>query len=419
MKVAIISSGFLPVIDGVTITLWHRLQQLSQRQYEAIVFCPDYQTLEQIYPNWQAFTGEILPGINVINLPSVPFIDITFERNISRQAYPLLIHELKKFQPDLIHVDEPDRLFLSLFKYPGVAYARQANIPCVAFFHTNFIEYIEDYFALPNFVLRGFQQLSQRLIAHNYNSYNATLTASAETAHKLRQMGIKNVVTDEFLGIDFDRFHPNLRRPDFFHHTYGIEEIDKKIKLVFLGRLTPDKGWNFALDALGNLAEFLAQETLSPADIALVIAGDGPMRDRITDQLSSFGFSVGWLGRIPPSEVPALLINSDIHITASEKETKGLTVLEAFAAGLPVLAPRAGGIIDSIEDGYTGCLYAPGNQQDFLEKLVQLINHPQMRQTLGQNARHHIAQFTWNRAVDRLLHVWNQQIERAHSDLSH
>jgi glycosyltransferase involved in cell wall biosynthesis len=407
MKVAIITSGFFPVIDGVTVTVWNRLQQLSDRHHQALVFCPDYSGLESIYPNWRSFTGEILPGIQVINLPSVAFMDVEFERNISRQSYPLLLRELEKFQPDLIHVDEPDRLFLSLFKYPGVSYARRSQIPCVGFFHTNFVEYIEDYFSLPDFAINGFQSISKFLISRNYNSYNATLTASAETSRKLAQMGIKNAVVDDFLGVDIDRFHPDLRRPHFFQQTYGLANIDEKIKLVFLGRLTPDKGWAFTLDAFATLAE-----SLSPNDMALVIAGDGPLRHRIADQLANLGFAACCLGRVPPDEVPALLINSDIHVTTSAKETKGLTILEAFAAGLPVLAPRAGGIIDSITDGYNGRLFKPGDRQDFLEKLGQLLHQPQMRQTLGQNARNYATQYPWNHAIDRLLHVWTQQIER-------
>jgi glycosyltransferase involved in cell wall biosynthesis len=410
MKVAIITSGFLPVIDGVTVTLWNRLRQLSDRHHQAIVFCPDYSGLEQIYPHWQAYVGEILPGIKIINLPSVPFMDVEFERNISQPSYPLLLRELEKFQPDLIHVDEPDRLFLSLFKYPGVTYARRSNIPCVGFFHTNFIDYIEDYFSLPAIAIRGFKSVSRFLIARNYNSYNATLTASAETGRKLLQMGIRNVVVDDFLGVDFDRFHPDLRRHDFFQQTYGISNIDEKIKLVFLGRLTPDKGWAFTLNAFATLAESPLREA-----IALVIAGDGPLHNRISKQLTTLGFTVCCLGRVPPDEVPALLVNSDIHVTTSEKETKGLTILEAFAAGLPVLAPCAGGIIDSMEDGHNGYLFTPGDRQDFIEKLVLLVNQPQLRQTLGQNARTYAAQCTWNHAIDRLLYIWTQQIEQISS----
>jgi glycosyltransferase involved in cell wall biosynthesis len=406
MKIAMITSGFLPVVDGVTVTLWHRLQQLSDRQHEVMVFCPDYRMLETVYPDWSTYHGNILPGVTVINLPSVAFMDLDFERNISRRSYPLLLRQLETFQPDLVHVDEPDRLFLSLFTYPGVDYARRANIPCVGFFHTNFVDYIDDYIALPSLIMAGVKSFSRYLIARNYNAYSVTLTGSAETGRKLRTMGIRRVVVDEFLGVDLDQFTPELRGDRFFQQTYGLDGVDDKIKLIFLGRLTPDKGWNFTLDALSQLPSAARQS------IAILIVGDGPLRDRITAQLAALGITAACLGRIAPDRVPAVLSNSDLHITTSEKETKGLTVLEAFAAGIPVLAPRAGGIIDSVMDGGNGYLFRPGNAAEFLDKLTELLDNPALRQTLGRNARASVTHCTWSHAVDRLLHIWTEQINQ-------
>lgn len=407
MKIAIITSGFFPVIDGVTVTLFNRLKALSDRHDQVLVFCPDYSGLESVYPDWREYVGEILPGVRLINLPSVAFMDLDFERNISRKAYKFLLRKLEKFQPDLIHVDEPDRHFLSLLKYPGVDFARRANIPCVGFFHTNFVEYIDDYFKLPPPILTLFKSTSNRLIARNYNAYDITLTASAETQKKLTQMGIRNVINADLLGVDMSKFDAALRDSQFFAQSYAQPDLDRKLKLVFLGRLTPDKGWNFTLDAFSKLARISNLE-----NIAIVIAGDGPLRDRIATHFQELGLSAALLGRIPPDNVPALLSNCDIHITTSEKETKGLTVLEAFAAGIPVIAPRAGGVIDSIQNGENGFLFNPGNQHDFISKLEYLTRNSDLRQTMGNNAKAYIFDYTWEKATERLIEIWQRQIKR-------
>lgn len=415
MKIAIISSGFFPVIDGVTVTLSNRLKILSDRQHQVLVFCPDYSSLESVYPNWREYTGEILPGVRVINLPSVEFMDLDFERNISRGAYKILLKELAQFQPDVIHVDEPDRHFLSLFKYPGVAFARQKNIPCVGFFHTNFIEYIDDYFALPPFLITVLKSISKFLIARNYNSYDATLTASAETQRKLIQMGIRNTIHADLLGVDIEQFNPALRDNQFFAQQYGLSNIDGKLKIIFLGRLTPDKGWDFTIDALTKFVkqfEPIHSERSRVENLAFVIAGDGPMRDRIASCFKDLGLNAALLGRVSPDHIPALLMNCDIHITTSEKETKGLTLLESFAAGIPVIAPRAGGVIDSIQEGENGLLFEPGNQQDFINKLTYLIDHPATRQEMGVLAKAYVSRHTWAQAVDTLINLWQQQIDR-------
>ncbi len=111
MKIAIISSGFLPVIDGVTVTQINRVRELSQYGHQVLLFCPDYSQLANIYPLWQAYTGNILPGVKVVNLDSESFLGLDFERNVSTKSYQVVLQELQNFQPDIIHVDEPERLF--------------------------------------------------------------------------------------------------------------------------------------------------------------------------------------------------------------------------------------------------------------------------------------------------------------------
>jgi glycogen synthase len=62
MKIAIITSSFYPVIDGVTVAVYNRVKQLSTLGHQVIIFCPDYSVIKHIYPHWQDYTGEILPG---------------------------------------------------------------------------------------------------------------------------------------------------------------------------------------------------------------------------------------------------------------------------------------------------------------------------------------------------------------------
>lgn len=135
MKIAIISSGFLPVIDGVTVTQINRLRELSQCGHKVLLFCPDYSQLANIYPNWQAYAGNILPGVRVVNLENESFLGLDFERNVCRKSYQVVLQELQSFQPDIIHVDEPERLFTGFLKIPGIDYAKWAVIPCVSFLY--------------------------------------------------------------------------------------------------------------------------------------------------------------------------------------------------------------------------------------------------------------------------------------------
>lgn len=410
MKVAIITSGFLPVVDGVTVSGFHRLQKLSDWGHQVKLFCPDYSALANVYPNWKDYTGHILPNVEVINLPSSSFMGLDFERNVNWQARCFLKETLGSFQPDIVHVDEPERLSVGLWQIPGIQYARQANIPCVGFFRTNFIEYAEDYFDWPPRALSVLKHLFTLLLRRVYNAYDYTLVTSPITHQKIVNLGIKNTRYASLVGFDADHFSPELRQPHYFANTYDLPQVDRQVKLVFVGRLTPDKGWGFTFKAMQDIFA-----RINPNQVALLIAGDGCMREDIAQSLQQFTPHVHLLGRVAPEQVPALLANSDIHVTTSEKEARGLTVLEAFASGIPVLAPRAGGVVENIVDGWNGFLYTPQSIDDFADKLQQLIANPSLRQHMGERAQSSLDQYGWDNTVHTLVSLWQDAIRQRQS----
>ncbi|MEM8722081.1 MAG: glycosyltransferase [Cyanobacteria bacterium P01_G01_bin.39] len=408
MKIAIIASGFLPLIDGVTVSGLQRLRKLSQWGHQVILFCPDYSSLETDYPHWRDYTGNILPGVKIINLPSGSFVGMECEPNVTRSSYQIVLQELANFQPDVIHVDEPERLYVGFWRLAGVDYAKNAGIPCISFFRTNFIDYFGDYFPLPTPILTLTQYLLQKLIVWVYNSYDMTLVTSKITHPKVADLGVKNARYSSLVGFDRDRFTRDLLQPDFFKSEYGLAKVDQLVKIVFLGRLYPDKGWDFTIPAFQLLSE-----KVDLSKVAIIVAGDGPMRQQISAQLSQLTPNLHLLGRVAPENVPALLVNCDLHVTTSEKETRGLTALEAFAAGIPILAPNSGGIIENIEHDYNGLLYTPGDRQDFVNKLKTLIEDHSLRQTMGDRASGSVDQFSWDNAIQNLVNIWQEAIQKS------
>ena len=405
MKIAVICSSFFPVIDGVTIAVLNRLKQLSILGHQVIVFCPDYQPIKHIYPDYQKYTGEIFPNVKVIDLASTKSIALDFERDVTIKSYQRVIKELKEFQPDIIHVDEAERLGFCFLKLPGVKYARQNNIPCVAWFHTNYSDYFDDYFKLPLGINKLIKKVLALIFIKIYNAYDLTLASSSVTTQKLTKLGIKNIHCADLLGYD-SKYFANSKSCKFFNDQYSIHNIENKIKLIFLGRLTPDKGWNFTLKSLADLSPDILNK------IAIIIAGDGALKDEIEASLKQLTPNVYLLGRSAPETVPMLLTNSDIFITNSEKETRGLTVIEAAAAGIPAIAPRAGGVIDTIKDGETGFLYQPQNQADFLDKLNLLISNVNLRQSMGTKAKQLAQQWTWEQTINNLVEIWSDEINK-------
>ena len=406
MKIAIICSSFFPVIDGVTIAVYQRLKQLSILGHQVVVFCPDYSAIAQIYSNYRQYQGDILPGIEIVSLPSAKAIALDFERDVTAKSYQIVREKLAELKPDIIHVDEAERLGLCFFKIPGIKYAKQHHIPCVAWYHTNYIDYLDDYLSLPFGLNKLVKQLLKLIFAKIYNSYDATLVSSSVTKQKIEQLEIENAIDAELLGCDVARFKDVTKTSNYFSRQYNLPDLKDKIKLIYLGRLTPDKGWDFALRSLTKLAPELTDK------IAIIIAGDGNLKSKIEQDLRQIISDIYLIGRIEPRGIPELLVNGDIFITNSEKETRGLTVIEAAAAGIPTIAPKAGGVIDTIKDGETGFLYAPQNSEDFLSKLTLLISDRDLRQSMEYKAKQQAEQYSWEKTVNNLVEIWLQQIEK-------
>ena len=88
-----------------------------------------------------------------------------------------------------------------------------------------------------------------------------------------------------------------------------------------------------------------------------------------------------------------------------------MTIIEAAAAaGTPAIAPNAGGVIETIEDGETGWLYQPQDEADFLNKLTILINDSDLRQSMGNKAKKLARQYSWQQTVGNLIEFWSDEI---------
>jgi len=395
MKIAIITSGCLPGLDGVTIVVRERCRRLSAWGHQVLLIGPDYQPVAKYFPDWQKYVGEIEPGVVCVSVPCGAFFGVEWERNPYPSSHPALERHLDAFRPDVIHVDEPERLAFGYLRRPGLSYARRHGIPALAFYHTNFIDYAPDFLGiLPHPVVRAVQHAAKPALSWVYNAYAATFVSSAVTADRLARQGFRNLVAGVFNGVDTRAFAPRERDPGFFANTYGLRNVDDRVKLLFVGRLTPDKGWAFTNRVIPALANAVGCERL-----AVIIAGGGELEDQIRAELGAHLDSVHLLGRVAPGNMAALYGHSDVHVSSSRKETLGLTAIEAFASGIPVVAPRAGGFLDTVRHGENGFLFQPEDIQDFIRLMQPLIESADLRRRIGARAVEGVLGFDWDRTI--------------------
>ncbi|OLB15188.1 MAG: hypothetical protein AUH07_03240 [Gemmatimonadetes bacterium 13_2_20CM_70_9] len=121
-------------------------------------------------------------------------------------------------------------------------------------------------------------------------------------------------------------------------------------------------------------------------------------------------------GLLARDEVLRAYASADVFVLPSLFEPFGIVLLEAMAAGLPVVASRVGGIVDVVEDGKTGLLVPPRNPQAIADAIERLLSNPTLRQRMGAEARMRAPAYSWEELVPRILEVYREAMVEAGGD---
>ena len=179
-------------------------------------------------------------------------------------------------------------------------------------------------------------------------------------------------------GVDIDQFEPIAAAT---RHELGLRDSPRVIGTV-CRLVEPKKGLRFLLQAMAVLARKYGQPPCQ-----LLIVGEGPSRQELEllrDQLKLSAWVVFTGAR---RDIPRVLHAVDAFVLPSLYEGFGIAILEAMAAGKPVIATAVGGIPEFVLSGETGLLIEPGNVQALADAIDQLLSHPQQAQTMGAKGR--------------------------------
>src|SRR5262249_49915809 len=153
-------------------------------------------------------------------------------------------------------------------------------------------------------------------------------------------------------------------------------------RLLCLGRLSPEKGFDVAVTAFASLVQRFPHARL-------VVAGDGPERSKLEHQIRQSGLAT-WVklaGAVSPGEVPALLNTVTAVLLPSRQEAFGLVALEAALMARPVVATCVGGLPEVVRHEQTGLLVKPEDPGALAEALAYLLHHADTVSRMGQAAR--------------------------------
>jgi glycosyltransferase involved in cell wall biosynthesis len=374
LRIAMVTNNYLPFVGGVPISIARLARGLVAKGHQVNVLAPDYQSAEQTQQDQSQ-----PDGLSVTRLPSWLRMGSGHPFRLANPFSRRFQKALKDFAPDLIHVHHPFWLGRR-----GLFWARRLEVPVVLTYHTR-LEHYAHFVPLPGPLFRNV--IVHGAIRRFANRCDAVIVPTASAEEYLRLIGVQRPIHVHPTGIEYSAF----QQAD----TEGVADLKKRwgigpdtTVLVSVARLSPEKNFEFMLQALAIL------KTRTDTPFQCLIVGEGEAREGLQAQIEALGLTdTVWLvGKIAPEKMPALYQLGDLFVFASRSETQGMVILEAMAGGLPVVAVRASGIDDVIEQNQTG-IKTPENYQAWSKAVQTLLEDPSRRQRMSKAAQSFAGEF--------------------------
>ncbi len=375
MRIAICTDQYLPMISGLVDSIDTLVQELRKNGHEVRVYAPK-------------LVGSI-PDKDVFRFPSwsVPGSGGTIVLNFPFGA----LKDMQNFKPDVIHTH--------LFGVAGfLAWraARKLKIPLIGTDHTSPADYLH-YLHL-NF--QPFVFLVRRFAAWFYGRCNVVTAPSQHILDELYAYGMRNTAMEIISNpIRLDQFRP-LGNKQELKEKYGIEEQ----AVLLFGRVAEEKSLDFAVDVFKALT--------AKTHAQLVVVGDGPYKKELEEKVASVGLKgrVKFLGVLRGEVLVGALNATEVLLVTSTSEIQPMTILQAMAAGLPVVGARAGGIPECVIDGETGYLVDPTFKTAYVEKLEELLSNQELRENFGVAARKAVENYAPQEIAKKFVAVYEKAI---------
>ena len=382
MRILMLSDVYFPRVNGVSTAIQTYRQQLPSHGIASALLAPRYSARE-----WE-------PDVERLPAWTVP---MDREDRIVRPGLFRQRAIRAAANCDLVHIQTPFSAHGA-----GIAAARRHGLPVVASYHTLFEEYLQHYAPfLPKSWLRA---LARRISRYQCNQLDAVIVPSAQMQERLLEYGVTAPLHILPTGIPLGRFAHGNR--DRFRQHYQIEP-DRPVAL-YVGRAAHEKNIDFLIDALQIALKSVPR-------LLLLIAGEGPALQRLQDHARHLGISesvrfVGYLDRT--HELPDCYAAADQFVFASHTETQGLVLLEAMAAGLPVVALAKMGTCDILVEA-SGAIAPPAEREAFAAAMVQVAATPTLRHTMCEKGRAWATSWSDEALTARMAELYRQLSHRS------
>ena len=238
----------------------------------------------------------------------------------------------------------------------------------------------------------------------------------------------KGDVVTAYNGVDLEQFHPASTLD-----THG----DGPLRVLFVGRVSPEKGIHTLIEAFAKVAsqeegarleivggratlreDFIVGISSDPLVRALKRFYDGSTGSEYQQHLDQLVNRLGltdkvqFLGHVPNRDLPSRYRSAAVVVNPSLSESFGISMVEGMASGVPVVGTRIGGMLETVLDGETGLLVEPERPDLLADAILSLLREPGRAATMGAKGRARaVERFSWRARAERLLSAYERVLE--------
>jgi glycosyltransferase involved in cell wall biosynthesis len=308
---------------------------------------------------------------------------LLFSKNYRLIINPIkLAKVIEEENPDVVEIGSP-------FLIPSVVnYLKEkSGFKVVGFFHSDLEKVSTNLLKGKNII----RPIIKKYVYKTYSSMDLVIAPSNYIKNYLRSINIQNVEV-VYHGIDLDVF-TNTHVDKSLRLHYAIEK--DKVVLIYVGRFSPDKNFSHLLKIFKTL------NFIKPKKFHFLLVGDGPLKEEVYDQLESDFTVVDYIE--DREEIAKLYKISDIFVTASKSDTFGISLIEAQACGLPVVAYKENSFPEI-------CYYKDLLCTDSLDFIYKVVN---LSESLERVEKDKIQQFVKkkfdvNITMEKLVNVYKK-----------
>ena len=384
MRIGLFTDTYPPYLNGVSTSISMLERALRKKGHQVFIVTVNPENMTYIYEK------------NIIRIPGIPTGIYDYRLT---GIYPIrAIKTIKKWNLDIIH----SHTEFGIGTFARII-AKQLNIPVVHTYHTMYEDYV-------HYITHGYFNGPSKKIVEYLTKFYCDKTAQelivpTKKAYDLFKEKYKVEKNVHIIptGIEIEKFYKeniDVDKLNKLREKLGITGDDRVI--LYVGRLGEEKNVDFLIDN----QEFFVRKNPS---VKLLIVGDGPDFDRFKVKSRMLKDNIIFTGAVPYDKIHYYYNLGDIFVTASTTETQGLTVIEALATSIPVVAIDDESFKKTVVHDLNGFLFK--NKREYRKYVDMLLNDDVLRNRMGKQARISTTEYSSKYYAERVLDVYKQTID--------